>query len=368
MSKVVFSIPFIRLSPDGASSPSQILSVVWIFFLSAWTLSAQSFDSSSDSVPLDSARVVIVHDPAATVTYIPQQTPIQSMVERGLEQLWQTPDSKTGWRSIIDSTDVVGIRIHSSTGKTSGTRPAVVSALVSSLINSGHPPQQIIVWDRQLSSLRAAGYLSLKSTLGIQVLGARDLGYDGDTSYESSIIGTMIWGDHEFAEKGEGRGKKSFVSQLLTHQVTKIINITPLLNHNRAGVYGNLVGLAMASVDNTIRFQGDPDRLAIAIPEINALAEIGDRVVLNVVDALIVQYQGQTQARLQDSAVLNELRFSRDPVALDVLSIKELERQRELKDIDLAPSNRSLYENATLLEIGVSDPSLIHIETLRSAP
>jgi hypothetical protein len=365
---VVFLIPSIRLSPDDATSPSQILLFVWIFFLSACHLSAQTFDSSLDPLPLDSARVVIVHDPAATATYIPQQGPIETMIERGLTQLWETPNSRAGWQSLIDSTDVVGIRIHSSTGKTSGTRPTVVSALVRSLIKSGHPAKQIIVWDRQLSSLRAAGYLSLKSSLGIQVLGARDLGYDGDTFYESSIIGTMIWGDHEFGEKGEGRGKKSFVSQLLTHQITKIINVTPLLNHNRAGVYGNLVGLAMASVDNTIRFQGDPDRLDIAIPEINALAEIGDRVILNVVDALIAQYQGQTQARLQDSAVLNELRFSRDPVALDVLSIAELERQRELKEIDLAPSQSSLYENATLLEIGVSDPSLIHIETLRSAP
>lgn len=368
MSKVVFLNPFIRLYPDGASLPSRILSLVWIFVLTSSSLSAQPFDSSSDSLPLDSARIVIVHDPAATVTYLPQKTPIEAMVERGLKQLWQTPDSKSGWRSLIDSTDVVGFRIHSSTGKTSGTRPEVVSALVSSLINSGHPPRQIIVWDRQLSSLRAAGYLSLKSTLGIQVLGARDLGYDGDTYYESSIIGTMIWGDHEFAEKGEGRGKKSFVSKLLTSQVTKIINISPLLNHNRAGVYGNLVGLAMASVDNTIRFQGDSDRLAIAIPEINAMPEIGDRVVLNVVDALIAQYQGQTQARLQDSAVLNELRFSKDPVALDVMSISELERQREQKEIDLAPSNRTLYENASLLEIGVSDPSVILTETLRQSP
>lgn len=314
-----------------------------------------------------SARVVIVQDPAATATYIPQLSPIKAMVDRGLRQLWQTPDLKTGWRSIIDQTDIVGIRIHSSTGKTSGTRPAVVTAVVQSLLNSGLPAQQIIVWDRKLSTLRAAGYLSLKDSLGIQVLGARDLGYDGEKFYESSLIGTMIWGDHEFGEKGEGRGKKSFVSQLLASQVTKIINITPLLNHNRAGVYGNLVGLALASVDNTIRFQGDPDRLAIAIPEINALPEVGDRVVLNIVDGLIAQYQGQNQARLQDSTVLNELRFSSDPVALDVLSIAELERLRSLKDIDLAITSRSLYENASLLQIGVSDLSLIEVERLVSA-
>lgn len=118
-------------------------------------------------------------------------------------------------------------------------------------------------------------------------------------------------------------------------------------------------------MDNTIRFQGDGDRLAIAIPEINAVAEVGDHVVLNVVDALIAQYQGQTQARLQDSAVLNELRFSADPVALDVLSIAELDRLRSQKGIESHFINRSLYENATLLQLGVSDPQSIVVESLR---
>lgn len=311
------------------------------------------------------ARVVSVYDAAATHTYVPQLAAIETMVERGLKQLWQVSDSQAGWRSIVNPSDVVGIRIHSSTGKTSGSRPEVVAALAKSLIRSGHPRHQIIVWDRKLSSLRAAGYLSLRDTLGIQVKGARDLGYDGNAFYESSLIGTMIWGDHEFGEKGEGRGRRSFVSTLLTQEVTKIINLTPLMNHNHAGVNGNLVGLALASVDNTIRFQGNSERLAVAIPEINAVPEIGDRVILNVVDALIAQYQGQTQGRLQDSAVLNELRFSTDPVALDVLSIAELEKQRARKGIEGTFLNRTLYENATLLQLGVSDPDLITIESLR---
>ncbi len=311
------------------------------------------------------ARVVRVYHPSATDTFTPQENIIETMVERGLNQLWQSANTASGWRTLIAPTDIVGVRIHSSQGKTSGSRPAVVAAIVKSLIGSGHPAAQIIVWDRNLSSLRAAGYFSLRDSLGIQVLGARDLGYDESVFYESSLIGTMIWGDHEFGKKDEGRGKKSFVSNLLTQQVTKIINVTPLLNHNHASVNGCLFGLAMASVDNTIRFQGDGDRLAIAIPEINAVAEVGDHVVLNVVDALIAQYQGQTQARLQDSAVLNELRFSADPVALDVLSIAELDRLRSQKGIESHFINRSLYENATLLQLGVSDPQSIVVESLR---
>ncbi len=84
----------------------------------------------------------------------------------------------------------------------------------------------------------------------------------------------------------------------------------------------------MGSVDNTLRFEGDPGRLAVAVPEIYALPALGDRVVLNITDALIGQYEGGARGLLHYSAVPNQLWFSRDPVALDTLAIKELDRER----------------------------------------
>ncbi len=308
------------------------------------------------------ARVVIVRHPKAMITFAPQRDKIRGMVERGLSALWKTPNVAAGWRSCILPDDVVGIRVHSAPGKTGGSRPSVAAALLQSLLDSGHQASRIVVWDRQLSSLRAAGYLSFRDKFGIQVEGARQAGYDESAFYESSLIGALVWGDHEFGKTGEGIGRRSFVTKLLTQKITKIINLAPLLNHNRAGVCGNLVGLALAGVDNTLRFQSDPGRLAIAVPEIIALPEIGDRIVLNVVDALIAQYQGETQARLQDSAVLNELRFSADPVALDVLSINELEKQRAQKGISPLRQNRALYENANLLQLGVSNSNSISVQ------
>ena len=161
-------------------------------------------------------------------------------------------------------------------------------------------------------------------------------------------------------------GRKSYVSRLLSQQqLTKIINITPLLNHPTAGVSGNLYGLAVGSVDNTRRFEGDPARLAQAVPEIYALPALSDRVVLSIVDALLCQYQGSQRAMLHYSTVLNEIRVSRDPVALDVLSLKELDRQRELMDVSAGKVNLELYENAALLELGVSNLQLIDVRTLR---
>jgi hypothetical protein len=146
--------------------------------------------------------------------------------------------------------------------------------------------------------------------------------------------------------------------------MTKIINIPPLLNHNLAGAVGCLHGLAMGSVDNVLRFEADPDRLASAVPEIFALEPISDHVVLNIVDALICQYQGEERTLLHYSVPENELWFSRDPVALDVLSIAELAKQRKLADAPPLRTNLEIFSNAALLDLGFADPAKFRIERL----
>jgi len=101
------------------------------------------------------------------------------------------------------------------------------------------------------------------------------------------------------------------------------------------------------------------------VPEIYALPVLCDRVILNVVDALICQYEGGQQGLLHYSTVLNQLRLSRDPVALDMLSIKELDRQRRAARAPYVKPNLELYRNAALLELGVSDVTRIKVETLK---
>jgi hypothetical protein len=147
--------------------------------------------------------------------------------------------------------------------------------------------------------------------------------------------------------------------------MTKIINISPLLNHNLAGVSGNLFSLATGSVDNIVRFESDPSRLADAVPDIYNLPALGERVVLNITDALICQYEGGERGLLHYSAVLNQLRFSKDPVALDALSLQDLDRQRQATDAPRAKQNLELYSNAALIDLGVSDLKKIHVETIK---
>jgi hypothetical protein len=285
-------------------------------------------------------------------------------VQRGITHLTGEPQPAAAWLSVVTTQDVIGLKVYSKPGPNSGTRPAVVSAVVKGLLAAGIPPRQIVIWDREETDLRGAGYFQLASNLNVRIAAANQAGWDGTNSYDSPLIGNPVFGDFEFEKKGEGLGRRSFVSKLVSQELTKIISVSPLLNNNDAGVCGNLFSVAMGSTDNILRFENDPNRLAAAVPEIYALPAVGDKVVLNLTDALICQYEGGDRGLLHYSSMLNQLRFSRDPVALDALSLKELDAQRrKAKAPNLRP-NVELYRNAVLLELGVMDPARLKIETL----
>ena len=324
---------------------------------------AQGF--SVDNGTNTNSRVVIVEDANATEAFQPRAAYVEAMVQRGIIRSTGEKTATAAWLSLVTPQDVIGLKVYCKPGANSGTRPAVVAAVIKGLITAGVPATNIVIWDREEAELRDAGFFQLASTLGVQISAATKTGWDGTNGYDSPIIGNPVFGDLEFEKKGEGVGRKSFVSKLVARQLTKIINITPLLNHNEAGVCGNLFSLAMSSTDNILRFEGDPGRLSTAVPEIYALPTVGDKVVFNITDALICQYEGGQRGLLHYSTVLNQLRFSRDPVALDVLSLKELDAQRrKAKAPNLRP-NVELYRNAVLLELGIADPARLKIEFVR---
>jgi hypothetical protein len=237
---------------------------------------------------------------------------------------------------------------------------------VRGLLAAGQPPDQIIIWDKHASDLETAGYYKLGRTLGVLVAGAVEAGYDTNAFYlpDSPVVGQLVWGDLEFGKtnKDFSIGKKSFISRLVSRHMTKIISVVPLMNENSAGICGHFFSIALGSVDNTRRFENNPERLAVALPEIYALPQVGDRVVLNITDALLAQYQGGPEGYLQFSQVRNEIWFGQDPVALDVMALKELMLQRRLLGAPPLPSNFAIYTNAVLLQLGVNDPSSIQIE------
>lgn len=321
------------------------------------------------SVEPGQPRVVIVKDPAATRQLSPQPDVVASMVSRGVMAFTGQTTPAAAWRSLVSTQDVVGIKVYSPPGPASGTRPAVVAAVVRGLLDAGLPGSSIVIWDRRLEDLKAGGYADLASSLGVRVAGAVDAGFDPEVTYANPYLGQLVFGDLEFgkadtvSETNLNRtiGRNSHLSRLLTRDLTRLINIAPLLNHNHAGVSGILYSVASAATDNFMRFEANPMLLASAVPEIYGQTNIADRVALNVVDALIGQYEGRQRSLLHYSSTPNELRFGTDPVALDVLSIEELNRARALAGVAAATNGFELYSNARLLELGTDNPRKVEI-------
>jgi uncharacterized Fe-S center protein len=355
-----------KLEGPGSKEPFHWLAVIacvcMLVFGFCQGQGAEHLLSGTNGSP---ARVVVVTDPDATDAFRPRAKTVRTMVNRAITNLTERATVAEAWRSLVSSQDVIGIKVFSPPGPNSGTRPAVVAAVVEGLLAAGIPPRHIVVWDKQTTDLRLAGFFDLAKKYGVRIAGSAQAGYDEKVFYETAFLGNLVYGDLEFGKKGEGIGRKSFVSKLVSHDITRIINIVPLLNHNLAGVSGNLYSLASGSVDNFVRFEVDADRLATAIPEIYALTNLSDHVALNIVDGLICQYEGGERGLLHYSAILNQLRFSRDPVALDVLSIEELNRQRAAAHAPMVKTNMDLYHNAALLELGTSDLTKIRVDNVR---
>ncbi|HEX3856315.1 MAG TPA: hypothetical protein VHY30_03340 [Verrucomicrobiae bacterium] len=312
-------------------------------------------------------QVVSVENSAAVTDFQANPEVVQSMVNCGITNFTGKATVAAAWRSLVSTQDVIGIKVFSKPGMLTGTRAAVVAAVIHGLLDAGVPPRNIIIWDKHAYDLRIAGFFKLAEQLGVRAEGGAETGYDPTNFYrpDTAVIGNLVWGDLEFGKTNIGVGRNSFVSKLVSRQITKIISIAPLLNQEDVGVCGHLYSLALGSVDNTRRFEGDGFRLATAVPEIYALPILGDRVVLNITDALIGQYEGGSRSLLHYSSVLNRLWFSRDPVALDMLSIKELDSERRALGAPQLNPNLELYANANLLQLGENNLEKIHVEKIK---
>lgn len=333
-------------------------------------LGAMSAASIEFSYPpsLTNKPIVVVSDPEATLNLLPQQEHVDAMVSRAMTELTGEADSETAWGTLGNSNDVVAIKVFSAPGPSTGTRVEVVRAVVNGLISAGVNRSNIVVWDRSMRDLTSAGYNRLARSMGISIGGALQTGYEETDSYEFALVTGLRFGDLEFGRKGEGVGRRSFVTRLLGPHVTKIISIAPASNKHSTGVTGHIYSMTLGSVDNVWRFEGNPSTLPWALPEIYAKPSIGDRVVLCITDALLCQYEGEEATLLHYSKVANELYFSTDPVALDMLAIRLLEAQRRSSaSMEIRP-NMDTYRNAALLQLGVDDLDQVQVKRISLAP
>jgi len=348
-------------------------SLRWISCLAAVVALGQALGSDKkpaggEAFTIPEPHINVIRDDASTKRWLVDKKKVDQMVEVGLLQTTGNDNPTGAWLTLVNPQDIVGIKVNAGPGRISGTRHEVADAVVRGLLKAKIRAEQIIIWDAKLKDLQAAGFGTLAKRHGVRLAGSKDTGWDESVVLDKAILGTLTEGDLGFNPGEDTDSRKSHFSRLLTEEITRIISIQPLINHNRVGISGHLVGLTRGAVDNDRRFNVSDSILVTALPDIIAKTNdketryIGDRIALCITDALYVQYLGQSKSLLHYTEPLGQLWFSTDPVALDIFGIETLEAKRQDLEVEFHPPRSLLYENATAVLIGESDPKRRDVE------
>lgn len=295
-------------------------------------------------------RVVLARDEAAIdgVCGKINAERLSAMLDESVCRLTGEGVAAAAWRRLFRPRDLVGIKVNCLSGRRMCTRWEVVEAVVSGLRRAGVPEDRIIVWDKDDADLKRAGY-PIQRGRGVAVYGTIGVRYS--PGYEERL---------RFA--GEHLG--SCFSRILTQQVTALVNVPVLKDHDIAGVTLGLKNW-FGAIHNPNKYH---DNLCDPyIAELSTHASIRDKLRLVVMDATTLQYDGGPSARLESALAFGGLLVARDPVAVDAygVSLIEAERRRagvaSLAEVSRPPKH---VHTAARLGLGEDDVSRIEVVTI----
>ena len=296
---------------------------------------ASAFAQSAQTLP-DRSIVYSARDPTAIKDYRTDPSVVHAMVNRLVLAVTAQKDLVRAWGSLVSPNDKIGIKISAAGGELFTTHRDVVNAIVDGLVAAGHPRHSIIVWDRSLGGMKDAGYNPSAEGYQMKSIAPRD-GYDPKAIFTAPMMGKLIWGDLDFrGDRGpvplgsdrEETSDPSHFSRIVSREVTKIINVPVMSDSSTNGVAGCLYNATIPNIDNWRRFTQGSGYGRAVIAELYNHPLIGKKVVLNIMDGLIAEYAGGPQSQPNYALHHATLLASKDPVAIDVTALRQIEEWR----------------------------------------
>jgi uncharacterized protein (DUF362 family) len=242
-------------------------------------------------------------------------------------------------RSLFRPSDVVGVKVNCLAGRGLSPNPALVHRLCDWLSEAGVPARSIVIWDRTDRELTSAGYKIVRSGSAVRVLGTGD--------------------DYDWKPQEWGAGGSCF-ARMLVEDFTALINVGVLKDHDLSGVS---VGLKnwYGAIHNPNKFHADG--CAPFIPHLAAYPLIRKKLRLTVVDASKAQCNGGPARNLQWSWPWQGVLASTDPVALDAVGWRMIEKRRaEVGLPSLTKAKREPTWIATAAKLGLGQDSAERIQ------
>jgi Domain of unknown function (DUF362) len=313
-------------------------------------------------------------DPASIDGFIENPEVTRRMVDNLLAAVTQERDPGKAWRTLVAPTDHVGIKVSTVGGRYFSTHHGVVAAILSGLEAAGIPRGKVLIWDRESENLREAGFRGQRGGVTVRAIDPPG-GFDPKIKFTAPIFGRLIWGDLLFHGSAPGIAKASFedeqfsadshFAEILTHDVTKIINVAIFSDDRGCGIAGALYNATVPNVDNNRRFSqpGGPS----SIIDLYRTAQIGPKVVLHILDGLVAQYAGGPAFNPNYAFPHRTLYASKDPVALDATALRLVERWRKEARLPAIGEQGSWLQEGEVMGLGHSAEDAIEVRAVTAA-
>jgi uncharacterized protein (DUF362 family) len=229
--------------------------------------------------------------------------PLAQLLDRAMQASFNCDSPMEAWKKVVRPGEVVGLKVNCLGGRGNATHLELVEAITERLRQVGIT--EIVIWDRQNSDLERARFKIAEHGSGVRCFGNDVLGFEDDLA--------------TFGKAG------SLLCRTLTQVCDAVINLPVLKDHGIAGVTMALKSM-FGAIHNPNKYHSDAGNPYVA--DVYALLPIRQKVRLHICDGLNAQYEGGPSFMPQWMWPFNGLLVARDPVALDYVGWKIIEKKR----------------------------------------
>jgi len=155
--------------------------------------------------------------------------------------------------------------------------------------------------------------------------------------------------------------EKSYFADIVTKDITKLVNIAVLKHNEDSGVTWATKNIALGVTTNKVRFH--IDYCEKSIPEILAQPCLKDKTVLHIGEAAKISTVSVAGAQIARD---NRIFFSRDPVAMDRIGLDILEEKRAAQGLESIRGIATHVSACARKGLGTDDLGRIDLRELRA--
>lgn len=258
---------------------------------------------------------------------------LREMVDDSITNLTGLADAKVAWAALFKPTERIAIKVNAFHNSTIWTHAPLVQAVTDSLVEAGHPAEQIVIYDTTSNELKTAGFTVNQDGPGVRCYGT-------DTRYE----------------KGWKVGNVDVQLSAVLLECDALINMPVLKSHMIAAMTYSLKN-HFGTVNSPGSLHGNIDA---KVAELNALPEIKGKTRLVIGDALEANLRYSNswpywKADWKGDSIL----MSYDPVAVDTLGAQILGTALENEEL----TSRAIagFDEAAKLGLGTNDPANMNV-------